>query len=93
MENDASSSSVVACVYVAAVTCLPRRCPATIKGYTFKHTDSWEGFMKYAVEMGSGTTIYIPSFIKIGPGMQMLIRRDTQPHRQHGELISLVLFF
>jgi hypothetical protein len=30
--------------------------------------------MKYAVEMGSGTMIYIPSFIKIGSGIQKLIR-------------------
>jgi hypothetical protein len=29
--------------------------------------------MKYAAEMGSGTTIYIPSFIKIGSGIQKLI--------------------
>jgi hypothetical protein len=26
--------------------------------------------MKYAVEMGSDAMIYIPSFIKIGPGIQ-----------------------
>jgi hypothetical protein len=29
--------------------------------------------MKYAVEMGSGAVIYIPSFIKIGSGIQTLI--------------------
>jgi hypothetical protein len=29
--------------------------------------------MKYAVEMGSGPTIYIPSFIKIGSGIKKLI--------------------
>jgi hypothetical protein len=31
------------------------------------HTDWWEGFMKYIVEMGSGAMIYeyLPSFIKI----------------------------
>jgi hypothetical protein len=29
--------------------------------------------MKYAVEMGSGAIIYIPSFIKIGSGIQKLI--------------------
>jgi hypothetical protein len=29
--------------------------------------------MKYAVEMGSVAMIYIPSFIKIGPGMQKMI--------------------
>jgi hypothetical protein len=28
------------------------------------------GFIKYAVEMGSDAMIYIPSFIKIGSGIQ-----------------------
>jgi hypothetical protein len=32
--------------------------------------------MKYAVEMGSCGMIYIPSFIKIGSGIQK-IHRDT----------------
>jgi hypothetical protein len=37
--------------------------------------------MKYAVEMGSDTMIYVPSFIKIGSGIQKLIEggyTDTQ---------------
>jgi hypothetical protein len=46
--------------------------------------------MKYAVEMGSGAMIYIPSFIIIGSGIQKLIRGI---HRQHGDRISLLLFF
>jgi hypothetical protein len=29
--------------------------------------------MKYAAEIGAGTMIYIPSFIKIGSGIQNLI--------------------
>jgi hypothetical protein len=29
--------------------------------------------MKYAVEMGSGAMIYIPSFIKIDSGIQRLV--------------------
>jgi hypothetical protein len=29
--------------------------------------------VKYAVEMGSGAMIYIPSFINIGSGIQKLI--------------------
>jgi hypothetical protein len=29
--------------------------------------------MKYAVEMGSGAMTYIPSFIKIGSGIRMLM--------------------
>jgi hypothetical protein len=45
--------------------------------------------MKYAVDMGSGAMIYIPSFIKICSGIQKLIR---ELHRQHGDLISLLLF-
>jgi hypothetical protein len=43
--------------------------------------------MKYAIEMGSGSMIYVPSFMKIG-GFT-----DTHTHRQHGDLISLLLFF
>jgi hypothetical protein len=31
--------------------------------------------MKYAVEMGSGAMVYIPSFIKIGSGIETLIGR------------------
>jgi hypothetical protein len=39
--------------------------------------------MKYAVEMGSGGMMYVPSFIKIGSGTQKIIGgihryRDTQ---------------
>jgi hypothetical protein len=49
--------------------------------------------MKYAVEMGSGAMIYIPSFIKIGSGFQKLIVRDSQTDREQGDLISLLLFF
>jgi hypothetical protein len=50
--------------------------------------------MKYAVEMGSGAMIYIPSFIKIGSDIQKLKRWDTHTdtHRQQGDLISLLLF-
>jgi hypothetical protein len=44
--------------------------------------------------MGSGAMIHIPSFIKIGSGIQKLRGGgDSQTHRQHGDLISLILFF
>jgi hypothetical protein len=33
--------------------------------------------MKPAVDMGSGAMIYIPSFIKIGSGIEKLMQRDT----------------
>jgi hypothetical protein len=32
----------------------------------------------YAVELGSGAVIYVPSFIRIGSGDQKLIGEDTQ---------------
>jgi hypothetical protein len=34
--------------------------------------------MKYAVAMGSGAMIYIPSFINIGSAVLKFLRRDTQ---------------
>jgi hypothetical protein len=34
--------------------------------------------MKYAVEIGSGAMIYVPSFIEIGSGIQKLIGVDTE---------------
>jgi hypothetical protein len=46
--------------------------------------------MKYAVEMGSGAMIYIPSFTKICSDIQNLIGRM---HGQHGNSISLLTFF
>jgi hypothetical protein len=51
-----------------------------------------EGFIKYAVEMGLDAMLYIPSFMKNGSGIQKLLYRDSQIHRQHGDLISLLLF-
>jgi hypothetical protein len=52
-------------------------------------------FFKQAVEMGSGAVIYVPSFIKIGSGVQRLTGGDTQTHthRQQRDLISLLYFF
>jgi hypothetical protein len=36
--------------------------------------------MNYAVEMGLGAMICIPSFVQIGSGIQKLLRYRTQPH-------------
>jgi hypothetical protein len=53
IENDASNnSSNVVCVFVAGVTFLPSHCLAAIGGYTYRHADWWERFMKCAVQMG-----------------------------------------
>jgi hypothetical protein len=46
--------------------------------------------MKYAVEIGSSAMIYIPSFIKIGSGIQKLIGGERFTDRQHGDRISLL---
>jgi hypothetical protein len=45
--------------------------------------------MKYSVEMGSCAMIYIPSFIKIGSGIQNLIA-GIHRHRQDGYRIRLL---
>jgi hypothetical protein len=37
-------------------------------------------FFNKAVEIGSGAVIYVPNFIKIGSGIQKLIRADTDTH-------------
>jgi hypothetical protein len=47
--------------------------------------------MKYGVEMDSDAMINIPTFIKIGSGIQKLMVGGI--HRQHNDLISLLLFF
>jgi hypothetical protein len=47
--------------------------------------------------MGSSAVIYIPSFIKIGSGIQKLIGGDTRAHAhahtQQHELINLLYVF
>jgi hypothetical protein len=92
IENDVSNS-IVACVSFAVVTFLPSRCQATIGEYTESGTKLCDVFMKYAIEMDSGVTIYAPSFIKIRSDVQKLIKRDTQLYRQQCDLISVHLFF
>jgi hypothetical protein len=52
-----------------------------------------EGFMKYAVEMGSGVVMHIPGFIKTGSGILRSIRGNSQTHIEHDDLICLLLFF
>jgi hypothetical protein len=54
----------------------------------------WKGFTKYDVEMGSFAMLYILNLIKTASAIQKLIGLDkqTQTHRQHGDLINLFLF-
>jgi hypothetical protein len=86
--KDASNnSSIVECVFVAAITFLPSRYQATI-GDTYTDTDWWEGFMKYDFKKG----IYIQSFIKIGSGIQKVDKKRAHRCTQNGDLINLYLF-
>jgi hypothetical protein len=51
--------------------------------------------MKYAVEMGSGIMLYIPSFIKIGSGIRKLMGGGTQTQtawRSHKPTYIFVCF-
>jgi hypothetical protein len=50
--------------------------PNNLRGCNFGITDTRD-FMKYRILMGPGTVIYIQSFIKIGPGIRMLLGADT----------------
>jgi hypothetical protein len=49
----------------------PRRTDRLVVGRNV--TLTLEGFIMYTVQMGSGATIYIPSLIKIGSGIQKLL--------------------
>jgi hypothetical protein len=53
--------------------------------------------MKYAFEMGPGAMIHIPSFVKIGSGIEKFdgggTHTHSKTHRQQGDLVSLLLFF
>jgi hypothetical protein len=42
-----------------------------------------KGIMMYAVELDSGAMIYVPNFIKVGSGIQKLLRCDTRADRRH----------
>jgi hypothetical protein len=80
IENDTTdNSSTVARVLITTVTFLPSCCLVMIGGY--RYADQWEGFMKYTVEMGTGTMTYIPSFTKIHSGIQKLMGGGTQRHQ------------
>jgi predicted alpha/beta hydrolase len=49
--------------------------------------------MKYAVKMGSGAHDIHTEFYKDWARYSKVDREDTQTHRQHGDRISLLLFF
>jgi hypothetical protein len=47
--------------------------PSNDRRYTYRHTDWWEGFIKYAVEFSSGAMIYMPSLKEIGSAILKLM--------------------
>jgi hypothetical protein len=50
--------------------------------------------MKCTVELDSGAMIYMPSYVKIGSGIEKLIGcgGDVETHRQRGLRINLLFF-
>jgi hypothetical protein len=62
------------------------------RGHTYRHRHWLERFMKYAVEMGAGATIYTPSFIKTGSVIQKLMGCDTQTHTAWRSHTPILIF-
>jgi hypothetical protein len=77
---------------IGAVTCIPSRWLSTKGRYTYTQTDGiyevcyWDGIRCHDIRVYS----YIPSFVKIGSGIQKLIHGH---HRRNGDRISILLFF
>jgi hypothetical protein len=70
IENDASnSSSIVACVFLAAVTFLPSRCIATIGGVHIQTHRLMGGIYEVCLSDGLRCRDLHTSFIKIGSGI------------------------
>jgi hypothetical protein len=90
IENDTSNISYIVAVFVATVTFPPSRFLPRAGEYTEIETDGWD-FMAYAVEMGSGPIMQIPSFIQIGSSIQKLMGGEAQ--RQRGDRINLLSYF
>jgi hypothetical protein len=74
--NASNNSSAVVCIRCCNnVFNVPL--PSNDGGIYITDRDRWEGFiyfMKYAVQMASGVMIHIPTFIKIGSGIQKLMK-------------------
>jgi hypothetical protein len=64
-------------IYVPLKRCGLHRKPH-IQQFFYSYVSSllqgrWEGFMKYATEMGSNAMMYVPNYIKTGSGIQKLV--------------------
>jgi hypothetical protein len=72
-------------------------CRRNLRGCDVRTADG-RNFISYSVKMGIGAVISVISFVKIGSGIQKLIKRihiqaHTHTDRQQGDLISLLYFF
>jgi hypothetical protein len=66
-------SPSVAYAFVVTVPSLLNRCPAPIRRYTHRHR------LKCGIyELGSGSMIHMPNFIKTGSAIQYLIGADAE---------------
>ena len=59
-----TNNSSIVCVFVDEVTFFTEPFPSNLLRHTDK--DSWEVFMKYAIEIGSDAMTCKSNFIKIG---------------------------
>jgi hypothetical protein len=100
--NTASNnSSIVACVFVAAGTCLPRHCLAAARERVYD-MDRIENTLSNSsavacVFVAAGTCLPSRSLVAARKLFTELlpsnVRGDTKAHREQGDLISLRLFF
>jgi hypothetical protein len=93
IENNMSNNYfIVASVFVAVVTFLPSHCLAKIVGYTYRHrlmgeiyeVCCWDGLRCHDIHT---------KFHKDWFSHSEVDRGDSQTHKQHGDIISLLLFF
>jgi hypothetical protein len=56
------------------------------------HKNKKEVSVKFAVKMGTGVMMCIPSFVKIGSAIHKLIQ-GIHKHTEHDDHIRLLLFF
>jgi hypothetical protein len=71
---------------ISSGMCLPSRCLAKC---IYRHTEWWEAFMKYAVQMGSVAIIYT-RFHKDWFRHSKINKRTSQTHKQEEDRISLL---
>jgi hypothetical protein len=85
-----NNCSIVACVFVAAVSFLQSRCLATVRDTHTVRVTEWIYEASYLDGRRCHDVHSQVSLNKIGGGLQKLLGRI---HRQQANLISLLLFY